>query len=172
MNAEHIITSLERFAMTLPPLVEGTSSDDARWRPADGAWSILEIVTHLADEETDDFRRRLQLTLADPRTPWPPNDPEAWAVERRYNDGDLDASLSRFLDERRASLTWLRSLGDPDWSIAYQHPKVGPVPVGDLLVSWPAHDLLHLRQIAKRLFQLTQRDAGEFKTDYAGQWGS
>ncbi len=171
VNAENLIAGLDRFATTLAPLVQGINSDDARWRPANGAWSILEVVTHLADEEVEDFRRRLQMTLSDPTTPWPPNDPEAWAVERRYNDGELAESLARFLEERRASLGWLRSLDKADWSIAYQHPKVGPVPAGDLLASWAAHDLLHLRQVTKRLFQMAQRDAGEYKTDYAGEWG-
>jgi hypothetical protein len=38
------------------------------------------------------------------------------------------------------------------------------------MVSWAAHDMLHLRQIAKRLFQIAQRDGDGFSTDYAGEW--
>lgn len=171
MNPQPLIASLERFATTLSVLVRDISAADARWRHADGTWSILEVVTHLADEETEDFRARLRLMLTDPLAAWPPIDPVAAAVQRRYNDGDLAESLSRFLAERRASLTWLRSLDDPAWSNAYQHPQAGAIRAGDLLASWAAHDLLHLRQITKRLFQLAQRDAGEFETDYAGEWG-
>ena len=40
----------------------------------------------------------------------------------------------------------------------------------DLLTSWAAHDALHLRQIAKRLFQLAERDGGEYNSRYAGEW--
>ncbi|NUP91044.1 MAG: DinB family protein, partial [Candidatus Sumerlaeia bacterium] len=50
----------------------------------------------------------------------------------------------------------------------HRHPKAGPLRAGDLLAAWAAHDALHLRQIAKRLLDLARRDAGGFKTDYAG----
>ncbi|MHC4992905.1 MAG: DinB family protein, partial [Planctomycetota bacterium] len=63
MNHAALVDALERFGATLPVLVRDVSTGDARWRPPDGAWSILEIVTHLADEEVEDFRTRLRLTL-------------------------------------------------------------------------------------------------------------
>ena len=69
-----------------------------------------------------------------------------------------------------ASVRWLRSLRQPDFTKAYHPPQWGPIRAGDIMVSWAAHDALHLRQIAKRMFQLAQRDGGEYKTDYAGQW--
>ena len=170
MNAPGLIDSLKRFAGILPAVVRDVARDDARWRPADGAWSILEVVTHLADEEVEDFRTRLERTLRDPTEAWPPNDPEAWAVERRYNEGDLNEVRARFISERHTSVEWLRGLEAPDWSKAYHHPRWGPIRAGDILVSWAAHDALHLRQIAKRMFQMAQRDGGEYKTDYAGDW--
>ena len=72
MNAQRLVDSLERFAGFLPAVLRGVSLEDARWRPADGAWSILEVVTHLADEEVEDFRARLERTLRDPSESWPP----------------------------------------------------------------------------------------------------
>ncbi len=170
MRPERLIQRLERFGDILPAVVEGLPDDDARWRPADGAWSILEIVTHLADEETEDFRRRVESTLADPAAPWPPIDPEGWAVSRRYNEGNLAAAVDRFAKARRESVAWLRTLRRPDWSKAWVHPKAGPIRAGEVFTAWAAHDALHLRQIAKRLHQLAGRDGGEFSTSYAGAW--
>lgn len=170
MNAQRLIDSLDRFGKLLPAVISETKLEDARWRPADGSWSILEVVNHLADEEVDDFRARLERTLSDTKEPWPPVDPEAWAIERRYNEGDLGQSLSRFISSREETVRWLRSLDNPDWSRAYEHPKLGPIRAGDLLVSWAAHDMLHLRQIAKRMYQLAQRDGGRYEADYAGPW--
>ena len=169
MNSQSLIDSLDRFADVLPAVVNGLSPEDARWKPADSAWSILEIVTHMADEEVEDFPARLRSTLADPNQPWKPNDPEGWAVQRRYNDGDLDEQIQRFVSSRRDSIKWLRGLSDPNWPNTFVHPK-GDISAGDLLASWAAHDALHLRQIAKRLFQMTQRDAEEYSTKYAGNW--
>lgn len=169
MNGQSLINSLDRFARILPIVVSGLSDEDARWRPADGAWSILEIVTHMADEEVEDFPARLKSTLADPSQEWSPIDPQGWAVERRYNEGDLTEQVQRFVSLRGETVNWLRGLSEPKWSNTFVHPK-GEISAGDLLASWAAHDALHLRQIAKRLFQMTQRDAGEYSTAYAGSW--
>ena len=170
LNTAFIFESLSRFPGVITALADGLPESDARWKPADGAWSILEIVTHLADEEVEDFRRRVQMTLEDPREPWPPIDPERWAIEREYNRRNLAEELNRFVTERQASVRWLKTLDDPDWSRAYEHPKLGAIRAGDLLVSWATHDALHLRQIAKRKFQIIQRDGGVYRTAYAGQW--
>ncbi len=169
MSPDQLIERLERFPKTLAAVVSGLPDADARWRPDGGGWSILEIVTHVADEETDDFRTRLELTLRDPGEAWPPIDPESAAVERRYNEGDLAENLRRFEGQRRGSVQWLRSLNDPPWTNTHHH-KLGDITAGDLLASWTAHDVLHLRQIVKRLFQLTERDAGASSTRYAGTW--
>ncbi len=169
MSPDQLIDRLERFPAALSAIVSELPETDVRWRPPGGGWSILEIVTHVADEETEDFRRRLELTLRDPEESWPPVDPEGAAVERRYNDGDLAETVSRFTGDRRQSVQWLRSLADPAWANTH-HFKLGDITAGDLLASWTAHDALHLRQIAKRLFQLTERDAGACSTGYAGSW--
>ncbi len=170
MDATKLINSLESFGIALPGILTGVPEDDARWKPPSGAWSILEIVRHLGDEEVDDFRARLKSTLENPEEPWPAIDPEAWAVERRYNEADFTEAVKRFSCERTASIQWLRGLESPDWSLAYQHPKVGPVPAGQLLASWRAHDCLHLRQIAKRMHELARRHGEPYPIDYAGEW--
>jgi hypothetical protein len=169
MDAGRLIAALERFADALPAAATGVSSEDSRWKPDDGAWSILEIVRHLVDEESLDFRTRLRLTL-EGAPDWPAIDPEGWAVERRYNEGDLGDAVDSFVHERRASIQWLKSLRDADWSVAHRHPSFGDIHAGQLLGAWPAHDALHLRQIAKRLWQLAGRDAAPFPVQYAGEW--
>jgi hypothetical protein len=172
MNVQKLIDSLDHFGSLLPRLIQSLPLDDARWKPPDGAWSILEVVCHLGDEEEFDFRTRVQSTLADPDEAWPPIDPEGWAVERRYNEQRLDAAVTRFVRLRQESVAWLRSLGEPDWSRTYQHPKFGPFRAGDIFAAWVAHDLLHLRQITKRLYQIVERDAGTYHVKYAGDWGA
>jgi len=171
-----MIDALERSADTIPVVVRaattGLRAGDERWKPAADAWSILEIVQHLADEEERDFRPRLERTLRDPAEAWDPIDPEGWAVERRYNEGDLEEALNRFIESRRASIAWLKGLRGvtgPDWEQAHEHP-LGRLRAGDLLAAWVAHDTLHLRQITRRVFQIIQRDAGDYSTDYAGSW--
>ena len=170
MDFPKLIDSLDRFGRLLPVLVNGISHSDACWKPESGAWSILEIVCHLADEEVEDFRCRVKMTLRDPSRPWPPIDPENVAIERNYNEQNLEKVLERFVRERESSVDWLRSLENPNWDNAYEHPKFGPISVGDVMVGWAAHDQLHLRQIAKRMFEMNARDGAPYQTDYGGQW--
>ncbi len=171
MNSEAIIRRLESVGASIPGLVGGLTPEEACWKPPSGAWSILETVCHLGDEEVDDFRARLAFVLEQRPGDPPAIDPEGWARERRYNERDLNQALGRFSDERRRSIAWLRSLpGSTDWSLAYRHPKFGPIHAGDFLASWAAHDALHVRQIAKRLWELAGRDAPAFETSYAGEW--
>jgi hypothetical protein len=165
---------MARTPASLRALLTNLPTADARWRPPSGAWSILEILCHLCDEEVDDFRTRVESTLRDPAAAWNPIDPEGAARERRYNEQDPGAALARFEAERAKSIAWLRSLRSPDWTRAHTHAKIGfPLSAADLLASWAAHDALHIRQIAKRLYELAQRDGGPgVSVKYAGEWGA
>ena len=171
MDTTPILGCLRTNARVIRELVGGVSPDDARRPGGDNAWSIVEIVAHLADEEAEDFRTRLRLTLEEPETAWPPIDPEGVARERMYNERDLTVELDRFTREREASLAWLDTLGDPDWSRAHNHPRFGPIRAGDLLVSWADHDVLHIRQLARRVHELIIANGAPYATDYAGQIG-
>lgn len=171
MNHATLITSMSSFADELPAVVRHVTESDAKFKPPSGAWSILEIVCHLVDEEVEDFRTRLRLTLDNPATPWPEIDPPGAAIARRYNERNLHAEVQRFVNERHESVAWLRSLSQPKWANAYVHPKWGPISAGMLMTSWAAHDLLHLRQIAKRRFELAAREGAPYTTSYAGDWG-
>ncbi len=170
MDAASLITNLERFPDALEAVLGRLSAADWRWRPPEGGWSALEVVGHLVDEETDDFGARLRLTLTDPALAWPSMDPEAWVVERRYQDRDPAATLRRFRDERARSVAWLRSLRSPNWDAAHAHPRspTGFFSAGDLLASWASHDPRHLVQIAKRLHAMAVRDGAPYSTTYAG----
>ncbi len=144
---------------------------EARWKPATDDWSALEVINHLADEEADDFRTRLRLTLEDANAAWPPIDPNGWAIERAYNQRDPAQSLRRFLTERDRSLVWLRTLDGAtiDWDVAHQH-LAGEIRAGDLLASWAAHDLLHIRQLIELRWKRFAQIAAPYDTRYAGEW--
>ncbi len=170
-DSETLIGRLARFSHALPAVVRCFSSTDVVWKPDAASWSALEIVCHLADEEAEDFPTRVFLTLEDPAMDWPGIDPEGWAASRGYQSRDLKAELARFVDLRAQNIEKLGSLENPDWSSTKVHPEFGDMVASDLLAAWCAHDALHLRQLAKRLHQLANRDAGtDSTTRYAGTW--
>lgn len=167
---EPVIRRLAAFPDTLRPLIAGIDDRDLLWRPSPGHWSITEILAHLALEESQDFRPRLRAILAEPQLKWEPIDPEGAVREADAHARGIEHWLSEFASERNDSIEWLRDLRSPDWSRANVHPVHGAMPASGLLGAWAAHDALHLRQIAKRLYQLAQRQAGEYEVGYAGSW--
>lgn len=171
MNLAYYRERLTHQAETIARLIEGIDNQQARWRPSPQAWSILEVINHLVDEEIEDFRIRLQMTLDDPLGPWLPNDPERKVKERNYNRRELNASLENFLDERTVSIEWLRGMEGAEWHHQHQLPDDdGVLSAGDLLVSWVAHDLLHIRQLTELHFLYQRKLAQPYSVDYAGDW--
>lgn len=169
MNIDRLTSQMSNDATRIRALVQGVSERQARWRPAPDSWSILEVVNHLLDEEREDFRVRLEVTLQRPGELWPPIDPQGWVTKRKYNEQDLEASLTEFLSEREASLAWLRGLSAPNWQETYESP-FGPISAGDLFASWVAHDLLHIRQLVELHWAYTTAALEPYRVDYAGAW--
>jgi hypothetical protein len=167
MDPNHFISSLENSAKKIKSLLEGVSEEQVKWKPQPEKWSILEVVNHLYDEERDDFRKRLDLTLHTPDEDWPGIDPEGWAQAHEYYKKDYHQSVRNFLSERKQSLEWLKTLPDPGWERTHHHPIIGPLAAADLLAAWATHDYLHLRQLADLQAGYLNIIADPFSTKYA-----
>jgi len=170
LNASALIERLALQTPVLAGLADGVAGGQACWRPAPGRWSIVEVYGHLLDEEREDFRARLDLTLHRPEADWPPIDPQGWVEARAYAARDLAGTVAEWRAERERSLAWLRALTAPDWSRAHSHPKFGSLAAGELLAAWVAHDLLHLRQLAKLHYDHAAALAAPQGVGYAGDW--
>lgn len=169
MNLPYFIDRLSHNAGVFKSFLTDISPEQARWKPSPDKWSLVEVVNHLYDEERDDFRTRLDHVLHHPGKTWPPIDPPRWAIEREYIKRELAASVENFLAERTKSIAWLRELSSPDLSASYELGQV-PRSAGDLLVSWLAHDLIHIRQMTRLHFEYLTAVSRPFSPDYAGVW--
>jgi hypothetical protein len=169
MDFDTLVHELEQGAEIIKTLVTGISQAEAQIKPNAGDWSILEVVGHLIDEERDDFRQRIDLTLNHPGQEWPPIHPSAWVTERAYNQRDLAQSLDEFLAERAKSLAFLKSLQNPDWT-AMHRSDYGDRTAGQLLASWVAHDHLHMRQLVELRWRRVQTITAPYDIAYAGDW--
>jgi len=167
MKAVDFVAKMTDSPLTIRSRVGGLSDEDARWKPAPDKWSVLEVINHMHDEEVEDFRVRVESTAHDPAIPWPSIAPETWVTERAYNKRELAESLDRFAAERKKSIDVLMNLGDVDWDNAYQHPQLGALRAGDLMLSWFAHDYLHIRQLSALIIALAARDSQPYNYDYA-----
>lgn len=169
MNPKHLIQQLAETAEAIQNLTQGLTLKQARWKPDSNSWSVLEVINHLYDEEREDFRAHVDHLLHRAGQPWPEIHPQAWVIERQYNQRELTASLASFLEERALSLEWLKGLKFPQWEKAQQF-EWGSLSAGDVFFSWAAHDLLHLRQLVELRYNLTMQSAAPSDIRYAGEW--
>jgi uncharacterized damage-inducible protein DinB len=149
-------------------LFQNLSEEQARWKPGADRWSMLEVICHLYDEEREDFRKRLKLTLNDPEAPWPPIDPEGWVLERSYHKKDLEQSLRNFFKEREKSLQWLDHLQSPAWKSTHRHPQMGLMSAELILANWLAHDFFHIRQASELHFTYLTKAVSPISLSYSG----
>ena len=169
MDLELLTTQMNLHGGAIHSLTLGISDEQARWKPDQEPWSILEVICHLYDEEREDFRVRVDYILHHPDQSWPPINPKGWVVERNYNQRDLSMSVDDFLKERQKSLAWLKGLELPDWNTSVTVP-FGRFSAGDIFAAWVAHDVLHLRQLVELHWAYVVRAAEPYEVNYAGEW--
>lgn len=169
MDIQTACVYLADQARAIEVLAKDLTLEQVRWKPDENSWSVLEVLNHLLDEEVLDFRRHLAHILETPEEPWPRIDPQGWVTEKRYNQRELQSSLASFRAEREKSIEWLKTLGHPDWDAAVPMPW-GEITAGDMLASWLAHDLLHLRQLIELRYALMQTYSEPNRVEYAGEW--
>lgn len=169
MEPGQIISKLESNSDVYAALLKDKSNEEILWKPNQNKWCLLEIVSHLYDEEREDFRTRVKTTLEQPGTPPPGIDPVGWVTERSYMKQDYYEMVAKFLEERKKSVTWLNGLRNPQWENSYEHVSLGTLTARHFLINWLAHDYMHFRQITRLqrqyLLQGTDNDLS-----YAGDW--
>lgn len=169
MLFDTLYQELANGLQTFPALWAGITQAEAEIRPFPESWSILEVVCHLYDEEREDFRQRLDITLHQPAGQWPGIDPQSWVTERAYNQQNLAEMTAKFIAERQKSLAWLQTLQSPNWEAEYSDSG-GSMKAGEMFASWVAHDNLHMRQLVElrrsRIVQIT----APYDVQYAGEW--
>lgn len=160
---------LQHSTAMIRALLLGIEPEAARRKPNADAWSMLEVVCHLYDEEREDFREHLDFILHRQNEEWHVIDTDGWVTQRKYNEQDFAQMQQKFFGEREKSLAWLNGLRDPQWEKTYTTPY-RTISAGEMLACWAAHDNLHIRQLVelrrKRLENITE----PYHLDYAGDW--
>ena len=170
INIEETVRQLTSNAEAIHALVQPITNEQTKWKPNPETWSMKEVMEHVYNEEMIDFRKHLQEMFHDP--------PLSWGEFRQKEYISVETcrqALDGFLKEREASLSWLKALVLPDWDISSQAP-FGPsgdvlvLRAGDVLISWVAHDFLHIRQINELLYGWNAAQGSSYSVQYAGGW--
>jgi hypothetical protein len=170
MDLSFCLSELKTNATAIEKYLAGVDDTQAHWKPSEKDWSLCEVINHLLDEERHDFPFRIRHLLSGNPGEWPPIYPARWVTERKYNERNFQQSLQAFLEERKNNLAWAEALKDMDWAVKYQHEPLAGLSAGDLMVSWAAHDLLHIRQLNEIKYAYGVSHAAPFSPGYAGDW--
>ena len=141
--------------------LQGLTDEQARIRPAEGAWSPLECVEHLATVETL-FLRRLQTQSVDvPEEMSREREPVLYAriatrdrkivgpeiVQPKGRFASVNEAVEAFGQARAHTLQWLQDCPHDLRRRAAEHPALGPGSVYEMVLILAAHAARHAAQI-------------------------
>jgi uncharacterized damage-inducible protein DinB len=146
---------------TLRALTAGAPLPALRFREQRSAWTIVEVVSHMADAEIVDWVPRMELIVSDrPDRMFAPFDRQGGFI--RYRGWKLGALVDEFDRLRRSNVERLLSyrLRPEDMGRTGEHPELGTVTLEQLLACWATHDCAHLAQISRILTRYFGADVG------------
>jgi hypothetical protein len=147
-----VIDALRRAPEIVVPLVREVPSSILKRRPAPRRWSAHEHACHLAHVHAL-FFDRLEYMLSEPAPviqPYLPGDQDPDDFLLRL---DLDASLDRFVADRRRLVARLETLRPSDWARTADHGEYRLYSVFIMFRHLALHDFLHAYRIEELLLR-------------------
>lgn len=140
----------------------GLSDFWTQGRYGEGTWCAVEVLGHLVVAERDDWMPRVRRVLRDGDSK--AFDPFPHTATVVPGAVEMGALLAEFRGLRESGLRELKGMGlaESDLARTGMHPALGRVTLGQLLATWAAHDLHHVRQMCLAM-------AWQFR-DEVGPW--
>jgi hypothetical protein len=160
------LASVRASLLQAPRIFEGliasAPKDALTWREADGAWTCIEVLCHVADGEITDWMPRVERIL-DGGGRFTPFDRTGGFT--RYAGWPAEALVGEFGQLRRANVEKLDRAGLTPLHLRLQgeHPEFGPVTLEQLLATWATHDLAHVAQISRILTRAFGEHVGPWR---------
>lgn len=131
-------------------LVGQLDDEQARRRPSDDEWSVVEAVAHMRDVERHALQRvRRMVTEETPELP--AFDHEDYVRLGNYVELPLQPTLKEYMQVRQEHLDLLGGLSPDDWRRPGHHEVHGAVTVAGYEVHVAAEEVDHLAQISRLL---------------------
>ncbi len=122
--------------------------------PADDAWSVAQILHHLADAELQQSLR-LRRMLVEDNPPWGSWDGAAYADALAYDVRPAADALTLLLSLRHVNVRLLASLSAEQWRRTTEHPEHGPIDVARVVELIAEHTKSHVLQARRAVIGMT-----------------
>ncbi|MGQ0603567.1 MAG: DinB family protein [Anaerolineales bacterium] len=116
------------------------------YRPAPDAWTIHEIVVHIADSEANSYVRGRRF-IAEPGSTVMGYNEMKWARDLRYSEQDTETALELFRWLRGNTHTLIRNLPEAVWANTVTHSDSGLMTMDDWLDTYERHIREHVAQM-------------------------
>jgi uncharacterized damage-inducible protein DinB len=133
--------------------VAGLTQEELRARPGPGAWSVLEVVVHLADSDAISIDRMKRI-ITEENPPLFYADETAYVERLHTHEQELEDALVLFEVGRRQWARVLRRLPDEAFLREGTHNRHGKVTLGDLVASYVKHVDDHLEFVVGKRVNL------------------
>lgn len=152
-DTDHIVDRITRAREQLLDTIAGLTDEQMAASP-DGDWSIREILHHVGIGEEANVELA-QRALAGNPVSVDGFDLDAWNVEQvaRRADGPASEAIDRLHRAREKTLVALESLSEDDLTVRLEHPGCGEMTIEQLFRALGTHDLMHRRDILRRIEQ-------------------
>lgn len=139
-----LIDTYEAGPAKVRAAVAGLTREEITARPGPGAWSILEVVVHLADADANSIDRMKRMLTEDIPLFFSA-DETAYAAKLFVHDQELDDALALLEVGRRQWARVLRKLPDEAFERTGVHNRSGLTSVGKMVASYVKHIDEHLK---------------------------
>lgn len=166
-----VVEGVEQLLATpaaLRAITAGAPASALRFREEKSAWTIVEVISHMADGEVTDWIPRMDVLLSsDEVRQFEPFDRRGGFA--RYKGWSFRELLEEFDSLRRRNVERLLSLRLKPESLqrTATHPELGTVTLEQLLACWVTHDCAHLAQISRILTRYFGADVGPWKAYFS-----
>jgi uncharacterized damage-inducible protein DinB len=147
MQAAEIAENLRRTRAALWASIEGLSQEAMRRRPAEGDWSVAEVLGHLPEADYFYLQQALmgRNLLVHALEYF---DDIRWKAEHPTPESvDIARCIARLQRSHASVLTVLSGLDDKELSRPIAHRRGIPYSVGDTFLRLSDHDRVHAAQI-------------------------
>jgi uncharacterized damage-inducible protein DinB len=142
-----LIDAYEAAPARLRAAVAGLTRHELTARPGPGAWSILEVVVHIADSDAISIDRMKRI-LTEENPPLLYADETAYVARLHTHAQDLEDALTLLEVGRRQWARVLRLLPDEAFARTGQHNRRGTVTLGGFVADYIAHIDDHLKFVS------------------------
>jgi hypothetical protein len=155
-----LLAELEGMPAFLASAASRVAPGDVRTPPADGSFSFVEQVWHLADLEREGYGVRVRRILSEEEPELADFDGAQVALERRYRELDPQDALRTFTRERTHNIDALRRATPAQLARGATQAGVGRITLADVPRMMAEHDRAHRLEIQELLAVLARRSPG------------